>query len=155
MHPATLVGVLGGAVGLIGGLAGILSAFYQRKQTRLMQEQIEGLRSRDSSYAEWTVKWEQAADALKKIYPGYVIVQPSTTTNAYGLVFSDQLRQRIEHHLGKKIFFTNKFRPAVLSKDELLNPAVQEVISEVLEAVEKFKKEHTDWSRSLKLFPSL
>jgi len=151
MTPSELVGILGGAVGLIGGAAGILSAFYQRKQTRLMQEQIVGFHSRDTSYAEWTAKWEQAADALAKIYPGYVIVAPSTTTNAYALVFNEPLRQRIEHHLGKKIFFTNKFQPKILSKDELLNPVVQEVIIEVLNVIEKFKKEHTDWSRSLKL----
>jgi hypothetical protein len=151
MTPSELVGLLGGAVGLIGGLAGILSTFYQRKQARLMQEQIEDLRSRDTSYAEWTAKWEHAADALAKIYPGYVIEQPSTSTPAYALVFSEPLRQRIEHHLGKKRFFTNKFHAKVLSKDELLNSVVQGVIIEVLDAVERFKKEHTDWSRSLKL----
>lgn len=150
MALSELVGLLGGAVGLFGGLAGILSVFYQRKQTRLMQQQIEGLRSRDSSYAEWTANWEQAAEALSKICPGYVMVQPSGNTNAYGLVFSGPLRQRIEHHLGKKTFFNN-FHPKVLSKDELLNSVVQEVIIEVLNSVEKFKQEHTDWSRSLKL----
>ncbi len=153
MTPSELIGMLGGAVGLVGGLAGMLSAFYQRKQTRLMQRQIDDLQGRDNSYAEWTLKWEQAADALKKVYPGYVTVKPSTVTNAYGLVFSAQLRQRIEHHLGKKIFWTNKFHPATLSKDELLNPAIQGVIVEVLHTVAEFKKEHTDWSRSLKLFP--
>ena len=151
MTPSELVGLLGGTVGLLGGFAGVMSAFYQRKQTRLMQEQIDGLRGRDTSYAEWTEKWERAADVLGKIYPGYIIVQPSTGTNAYGLVFDAPLRQRIEHHLGKRIFFTNKFHPKVLSKDELLNSVVQEVIEEVLDSVEKFKKEHTDWSRSLRL----
>src|ERR1700730_15710658 len=49
MTTTELMGVLGGMVGLVGGGAGILSAFYQRKQTRLMQEQISGLRSRDTS----------------------------------------------------------------------------------------------------------
>jgi hypothetical protein len=151
MTPSELVGTLGGVVGLIGGLAGILSAFYQRKQTRLMQEQIEGLRSRDTSYAEWTAKWEQAADALAKIYPGIVMVQPSASARAFELVFSEPLRQRIEHHLGKKTFFTNRFHSKILSKDELLNTVVQEVIVEVLQSVERFKREHTDWSRSLKL----
>jgi hypothetical protein len=151
MTTAELIGLLGGAVGFVGGRAGILSAFYQRKQTYLMQEQILGFRSRDTSFATWTAKWEQAADALTKIYPRYVMAQPSSSTNAFALVFSGPLRQRIEHHLGKKIFFTNKSRPKALSKDDLLNSVVQEVINEVLGAVEKFKKEHTDWSRSLKL----
>lgn len=151
MTASELIGVLGGVVGLVGGLAGILSAFYQRTQTQLMREQIKGLRDRDTSYAEWTAKWEEAADVLVKIYPGYVIVKPGTSTNAYELVFSEPLRRRIEHHLGKKIFFTNKFHPKVLLKDDLLNSVVQEVITEVLAAVEKFKREHTDWSRSLRL----
>jgi hypothetical protein len=146
-----LIGVLGGMVGLVGGGAGFLSAFYQRTQTRLMQEQISGLRSRDTSYAAWTEKWEQAADALAKICPGYVMVENSNSKNAYELVFSGPLRQRIEHHLGKQVFFTNKFRPKILLKDDLLNSVVQEVINEVLEAAQKFKHEHTDWSRSLKL----
>ena len=152
MSTSEFIGVLGGIVGLIGGATAILNAFYQRKQTRLMQEQIDQLRSLDTSYAEWTAKWEQAADALKKIYPGYVITRPGTSTNASGLVLGDSLLQRIEHHLGKKVFYTGKFQPyKALSKDELLNPLVQEVITDVLAAVEKFKKEHTDWSRSLKL----
>ncbi len=151
MTTEELIGVLGGVVGLVGGGAGVLGAFYQRKQTRLMQEQILGLQSRDTSYATWTAKWEQAADALTKTCPGYVMVEHSNSKNAYELVFSVPLRQRIEHHLGKQVFFTNKFRPKILSKDDLLNSVVQEVISEVLEAVRKFKQEHTDWSRSLKL----
>ena len=67
-----LIGVLGGVVGLVGGLAGMVGTYYQRKQTRLMQEQIDSLKGRDTSYAEWTGKWEQAADALVKIYPGSV-----------------------------------------------------------------------------------
>ena len=153
MLTSEFIGVLGGIVGLIGGATAILNAFYQRKQTRLMQEQIDQLRSLDTSYAEWTAKWEQADNALKKIYPGYVITQPGTSKNASGLIFDDSLRVRIEHHLGKQTFFTSKFEPKVLSKDELLNPVVQEVITDVLAAVEKFKKEHTDWSRSLKLLP--
>lgn len=151
MTASQLLGILGGVVGLVGGLAGILSAIYQRQQTKLLRDQINGLRVRDTSYDEWTEKWEQAADALKKIYPGYVITKPGTSTNAYALVFNDSLLQRIEHHLGKKAFYTNKFQPKALSKDELLNSVVQEVVSDVLAAVEKFKKEHTDWSRSLKL----
>jgi hypothetical protein len=146
-----LIGVLGGVVGLVGGLAGMAGTYYQRKQTRLMQEQIYGLRGRDTSYAEWTAKWEQAADVLTKIYPGFLVTNPGTTANALGVVFTQSLLQRIEHHLGKKVFWTNKFQPKTLSKDELLNPVVQEVINEVLDAVEKFKKEHTDWSRSLKI----
>ena len=151
MTTTELIGVLGGMVGLVGGGAGFLSAYYQRKQTRLMQEQITGLRSRDTSYDAWTAKWEQAADVLTKICPGYVTTRPGTTTNTYGLVFTESLQQRIEHHLGKKAFFTNRFQPKGLSKDDLLNSVVQEVINEVLDAVQKFKHEHTDWSRSLKL----
>jgi hypothetical protein len=76
--------------------------------------------------------------------------QPDISTNASGLVFTKSLLQRIEHHLGKKSW-TGKFQPKALLKDELLNPVVQEVANEVLDAVEKFKKEHTDWSRSLKI----
>src|SRR5260370_41184518 len=109
MTTAELIGILGGVVGLVGGGAGILSAFYQRKQTRLMQEQISGLRSRDTSYDAWTAKWEQAADALTKICPGYVTARPGTTTNTYGLVFTEPLQQRIEHHLRHKSFLTNNF----------------------------------------------
>lgn len=103
--------------------------------------------------ADWTRKWERAVDALKKICPGYVMTSPGSSTNADGLVFSEPLRQRIDHHLGKKASFTGKLQPKALSKDDLLNPVVQEVITEELNAVEKFKKEHTDWSRSLKLLP--
>jgi hypothetical protein len=62
---------------LVGGLAGMAGTYYQRKQTRLMQEQIDGLKGRDTSYAEWTAKWEQAADALAKIYPGLVTLNPT------------------------------------------------------------------------------
>ena len=150
MKPSDVVGLLGGLIGLVGGVAAILSGIYQRKQTQLMQQQIRGLQSRDSAYDVWTEKWERAADALQKIYPG-LVTESNITKNAYRLAFNEPLRQRIEHHLGRKVFFTNKFAPKNLTKDELLNGVVQEVIDEVLHAVEKFKTDHTDWSRSLKL----
>jgi hypothetical protein len=153
MNFVTVLAVIGGTAGLAGGTASIANALYLRKQTRLLQDQINSLRSKDASYAEWTLRWEKAVEALGKIYPGVIPTTIGTSSSALGIALSQQLRQRIGHHLGKRVFFTQKFQPRQLSRDELLNPAIQDLIRDVLEAVEKFKREHPDWARGLKLLP--
>lgn len=152
MDLLTVLTALGSLVGLVGGICGILSLINQRKRTKLMQQQVEGVRSVDAEYARWAAKFDEAVAALARIYPGYVITGPSRQTSAVGLVFRNrETLERIERYLGKSKWWTRKFQPTILTKEHLLNPVVQQVIEEVVAAVEQFKREHTDWARSLGL----
>lgn len=153
MDLPTIVTIAGAVVGLIGGMCGIASLFIQRKQAKLLHQQILRELQNDSSVVEWAKKHDGAMNVLSKITSGVITTGPSRSENAYRLVFAEpELRQRIERHLGKIKFFGG-FEPKLLGRDQLLNPVVQQVIEGVLDRAEMFKKEHTDWSRQLKLLP--
>jgi hypothetical protein len=153
MDISAIIGLLGGVLGLIGGITGILSWINQRKQTQLIQQQVRAVLIQDERYAEWTRKQEQAMDALTKICVGTVNTGRGMHA-ALAVVFPDKdFRERIERHLGHSKGFWSKFEPTKLSKEQLLNPVVQQVIQDVLDTVEKFKAEHMDWARAIKLLP--
>jgi len=152
MDTSTILALLGGGVGFCGGICGFLSLIYQRKQTRLMQEQMEHGRSEEQTYTEWVVKYDQAIEALIKISPGCVFIAPAKSVAAMRVVFPDEaLRRRIQRYLGRRKFFSNKFEPCGLSRELALSGFIQALIQEVLDLVEKFKREHPDWARALKL----
>ncbi len=137
--PSILV-LLVGVVGLIVGIIRILSWVNQRKQTRAV--------------ASWSTKFEQAVEALTKIYPGSIMTGPSSSASALGVIFPDaEFRGRIERYLGQHNRITGEFESATLSKDQLLNPVIQETIRKALEIVNKFKVEHSDWAKAIKLLP--
>jgi hypothetical protein len=71
---------------------------------------------------------------------------------AYGYVFQDgDQRRRIQIYLGRRRILLHTFIPAVLSKEQLQNPVVQQTLTNVLDTVAQFKLEHTDFARTLKL----
>ncbi len=154
MDSSTLFAILGGLVGLAGGISGVLSTVYQRRQTRLVQQQIDAIRRQEQKYLESSAKHDEVVDALTKIYGQLVATGYSTHSVADGLVFPDQaFRQHVERHLGRRRRWSGEFEPHRLSKEELLAPPIQQLIQEVLNQVERFKKEHSDWARQLKLLP--
>jgi uncharacterized protein with von Willebrand factor type A (vWA) domain len=157
----SLVTIIGGVVGLVGGLAGILSWHNQRKQNAIlqgqldvMQEQLQTVKRQEGTTTEWDSKFDEDADALTKISPGSVQTGQATVLKAYEAIFkSEDLRRRIEGYLGRRTHFLHKFQPAALTREQLQNPVVQRTIQEVLESVAKFKAEHTDFARALRLLP--
>lgn len=148
-----IAAVLGNIVGLLGGLCGFLSYLNQRKQTRILQEQIDALSKQDAAYAEWSTRLDQVIEALEKISPQFIQQDQVKRPAAYDVIFSASLRQKIERHLGRRSTFKWTFQPARLTRDQLLSPVVRQLIEEVSQVVETFKKEHTDWSRQLRLLP--
>ena len=152
MDVVTLIALLGGIVGLVGGICGLGSLVYTIKQTRLLKQQVHADLSKDASYAEWAKKHDQAVDALARICTGTVNTGRAVQAGL-PVIFPDKyFRENINRHLGRAKFFGG-FEPARLSKEQLLNPVVQQLIQEVLDTVDKFKKDHTDWARALKLLP--
>lgn len=146
-----VIGLLGGVVGLIGGICGIISVIYSRRQTRLMEKRVQADRLQDAQYAEWVFNWDSAVSILKKTYSRTIQTKPyGPLVRAVQIVFSDSLRERIEFHLGRKGLL-GRLDPKKLSREDLLNPIIQQVISEVLDAAGRFKKEHTDWAREIGL----
>jgi len=157
----SFIAIIGGVVGLVGGFAGILSWYNQRRQNAILQGQLEVMREQlqttkrqEGTVTEWASKFDEAAAALTKISPGSVQTGPNTVLVAYEAVFkSGDLRRRIESYLGTRTSWRHKFRPATLTSEQLQNPVVQQTIQDVLDSVEKFKTEHTDFARALRLLP--
>ena len=145
---------LGEIVGLVGGICGITSVIYTVRQTRLLQKQVDAALAKDASYGEWAKKWEQAVEALTKICAKTISID-NVPQHGLRIVFpGKQLHKRINRYLGRTTFL-GKFEPAKPSQEQLLNPVVQQLIQEVLDTIEKFKQEHTDWARVLELLPPL
>ncbi len=142
--------LVGAIVGLVGGLCGIASLIYVRRQTLIMQRQLDDAESEKSGFVNWSEKYEQASTALVKIYSKLIYTGPSPM-NARDLVFPDgELRESIERHLRKGWW---GFKPAALSREQLGSPVVQQLIEAVLASVDRFKQEHPDWARTMGLLP--
>lgn len=125
---------------------------YKSLQHRI--EAHEARLSEPEDYAEWSKKHDQVVDALEKIHPGFITTGRSSSSGAYGLIFQDEnLRRRIERQLGRPKGLRYRFEPYRLSKEELLNQPMRELIDEVVHIVETFKRKHPDWARQIKLLP--
>jgi len=154
-----LAAAIGGVVGLVGGVAGILSWLNQRKQTSVLQGQLEVMREQfqtvkhqEGTATEWARKFDEAAEALAKISPSRITTGPSTIFEGYSYIFKDEdLRRRIEIYLGRRKVWFHGFLPAILGKEQLHNPVIQQTIQEALDTVVQFKRDHTDFARALKL----
>ncbi len=131
-----IISIAGGIAGLVGGVAGFLSWLNQRKRTAIMQDQLnvmrEQLRSakhQEGSATEWARKFDEAAEALSKICSNTITTGPSTVVEAYRYVFKqDDLRRRIEIYLGRRKTWVHTFIPAILGREQLQNPVVQQTI---------------------------
>ena len=153
--------VIGAIVGLVGGLCGILGFLNQRKQTAVMQDQLRAMneqlitaRLQEDNVTQWAKRFDEAVHVLAKVSPEFISKGPSTWVSAYLEVFPDaDLRRRIDHYLGTRSTWKWKFRPAAISREQLQNIVVQKTISDVLDQAAKFKTEHTDFARALKLIP--
>jgi len=159
MDFASLVALTGGVVGLVGGMAGILSWLNQRKQTAalqgqlaIMREQLQTTKQQEGAATDWARKFDEAVEVVAKISPNRITTGPSTVIEAYGYVFKDgDLRRRIEIYLGRRRTWFHTFIPAILGKEQLQNPVIQQTIKDVLDTVAQFKSDHTDFARTLKL----
>ena len=139
-------------IGILGGLCGVASLYYVRSQTRLLQQQMQAMISKDETYIEWAVKLGKAVDAITKVYSGMIRKENYATPQpVQGIIFDPELRDCIERYLGSRSRWSGNFTPKLLNQEQLLNPVVQQVIKEVLDAIETFKREHTDWARSINL----
>jgi len=154
MDLLTFAALLASAVGLVGGICGIVSLIYQRKQTQLSQQLVKASQEQEQEYVDWSTKYEKVSDALTRIYPKVIFTGPSRGVNAVEVVFPDRaLRGRIERYLCHRKGWWGRFEPAKLSREQVLNPILQELIEQVLEAIERFKAEHSDWARAVGLLP--
>ena len=145
--------IIGFVMGVVGGISGVFSVLYTRKQAKVMQEELGRLLRQDHRAEEWAKKYDEAASLLTRIFSGKFPTGPSIMTGAYTYIFrSDELRGRIERYLGHRSFW-GAFQPTLPTGDQLQNPVVQETIQEVLDLVETFKADHTDFARALGLLP--
>lgn len=159
MNALTIGTYIGMAIGGAGGLCGIFSLFYQRRQAAVMADQLKVMREQldivsrqEGAVSEWAAKYDQAAAALLKIGTGFISTGPSKSDEAYSYVLPDpELRSRIERYLGHRRSIFPNFKPSPPTKEQLQNPVVQRTIQDVLNAIAKFKSEHTDFARTLKL----
>ncbi len=109
-------------------------------------------KEQEGAAIDWARKFDEAVEALAKISPNRITTGPSTIIEAYAYVFKDaDLRRRIEIYLGRRTTWFHTFVPAILGKEQLQNPVLQQTIKDVLNTVAQFKRDHTDFARALKL----
>jgi hypothetical protein len=152
MSVVTVLGMIGGICGIASLIIQLLQTKATRDQVRVMRDQLNVIRNQESDAEEWATKYDGAATLLSRIAAGMIIVGPSKTIPAYDQIFADEeLRGRIERYLGRRNWWKNAFNASRLTKEQLQNPVIQNTISDVLNNVDKFKAEHTDWARSIGL----
>ena len=133
---------------LLGFIITLLGWFNQREQTRLAKQQLKERKDLDKRVDAWYVKHGKAVAFLMKISARWI--GPSSNINVFQEVFPEKdLRSRMETYLGCKI--SDRFEPSHISRDNLLNPVFQKTINDILESVEKFKREKPDWAKQLDL----
>jgi len=127
------------------------SRTYTRKQVELMQKQEEEQRRDRATEEEWAAKFDAAVSAVLKTAPTWTKT-PEAQVPTFALTFPDQvLIGRIERYL---IEGSLHLRPVVarqIQATELRLPIVRETITQVLECVEKFKRDWPDEAARLKL----
>ncbi len=85
------------AIGAIGGCFGVASFFYVRRQTTLMNSQVRSEENRKADDAEWSAKFEKAANTLASVGPKSISAPEG---EFYHSQFADpNVRTRIEQHL--------------------------------------------------------
>jgi len=135
---------------LLGFLITLRGWQNQKKQTRLLEQQLKEAKDLDKRVNGWYVKHGKAVAFLMKISARWI--GPTTNINAFPEVFPEIfLRSLIETYLGGFSKISDRFEPSKISRDNLLNPVVQKTINDILESVEKFKSEKPDWAKQLDL----
>jgi hypothetical protein len=119
----------------------IESRKYTRAQVELMQEQ-ERTRERERAIEdEWAQKFDDAVSAVQKVASAWTQT-PGGQTNTYGLAFpGPDLVPRIERYLIEEKMSRGPVRARQINAAQLRLPIVQETITQVLDCVERFKRE--------------
>ena len=98
----------------------------------------------------WSEKFDEAAKLVEKIGPKSVSGMVNAPKNGFEAVFpSERLRERIELDLVDHDDSRNWFLARSAIPVEVERVEVQETITEVFEAVEKFKKEYPEAAKQL------
>jgi hypothetical protein len=137
------------ALSVLAILISLTAAYYSKRQTEIMEAQESRREREEWVLIEWRTKFDKAVRAVLSIGFSKLIQLPTWQSTAYGTILpSAELRQRIETYL---VHQDGRFMARALNDDVLRSQIVQTTITEVLEAVERFKVSDPDNARKLSL----
>jgi hypothetical protein len=132
------------------GLA-IWGITYGRRQFELSKRQDDDAKKQSKEDEEWAAKFGRAATSLISI-GNKTISLPTYNGMGYHIVFPDvELRHRIEAHLINQDFSNMAIQVRSLTSDQLRPLDVRKTIADVLDAVEKLKRENPKAAKVLNL----
>jgi len=94
---------------------------------------------RETAAEKWRAKFDGAVGLVSKIHSAWLNL-PTGQTNAYGFVFDLELRGRIESYLVSIGPSHPKAQPRLATREQLFTPEMRKTITDVLAAIEKFKR---------------
>jgi len=125
--PLTWQAVLG-IIGAVGGVCGLWSLWYSRRQTILVEQQIQKQDNQDKEELDWSERFEHLANQLSRINPGLQIQPPGNSSFAitlYSSIFPDpKFREALETYVvqvnsGRTQFSQRNPRPDELRRTNL------------------------------------
>jgi Arc/MetJ family transcription regulator len=123
---------------------------YARAQVELMNEQERKREREQATQDEWSAKFDAAASAVQKLGPHWMQANGSQT-NAYGLAFPAELRERIERYLIEERSSRGTFRARQIDASQFRLPPIQDTITQVLDCANKFRQNWPDEAKKLRL----
>jgi hypothetical protein len=135
--------VVGIIIGTVGGVCGLFSLWYSRRQTILIEQQIQRQASQDKEELDWSERFEHLANQLSRINPGLQIQQPgkSFVIGLYASIFPDpKFREALETYIvqvnsGRTQFSQRNPRP-----DELRRTNLRETITNAERYMADFRR---------------
>jgi hypothetical protein len=136
---------ISGIIGAIGGLCGFWSLWYARRQTHLMQQQMQREAIHDKDELGWSERFERLANQLVRINPG-LSVKPSGYEHGiclYPAIFPDpRFREALENYVvhvspGHTQFSQRNPRP-----DELRRSNLRETVKKAERCMADFQKQN-------------
>lgn len=137
--------IIFGLFGVVGGICGIWSLLYVRRQTNLMEQDIQDRKKQDAEDDKWADRFENLSNQLRKINPRLQVKEPGVTnaTWVYLTIFTDpKFRVDIENYIVQMNPSETLFLPRKPQAYELRSPRMRETIEKAEALILKFKQEH-------------
>src|SRR5260370_10837834 len=132
-------------IGAIGGLCGLWSLWYARRQTHLMEQQMERQETQDRDDLDWSERFERLANQLVRINPGLTIQPPGLQHQVclYGSIFPDpKFREALENYVVQVNPSHTQFSQRNPRPHELRRANLRETVKKAEQCMADFQKQN-------------
>ncbi len=133
-----------GLFGIVGGICGVWSFVYSRRQTEMMERDINDRKTRDAEDDQWAQRFETLSTKLRRINPRTQVQEPraTSTTWIYTTMYTDpKFRVDVENYIVQLDAAGNIFLPRKPQPHELRSQRMRETIETAEALMQKFVQE--------------